>query len=238
MNKFSPTTELASSKHARKRAFAPGFAIAIDGPVGVGKSTTAKLAAKLLGITYIDTGALYRAVAYFALQNNVMDTIADHLQDINIELRHVNEEQRIILNGQDISDEIRTQPIADATSLIAANKAVRAKLLPIQQKIAQESAVIMDGRDIASHVLPWAQLKIYLDADVEIRARRRMNDLISRGQEADFEQILQETILRDSRDKTREISPLIQAEGAIRIDTGDMTPQEVAERIKELAYVL
>ena len=218
--------------------FSPGFAIAIDGPVGVGKSTTAKLAAQMLNITYIDTGALYRAVAYFAIQNQVIDIVENHLQNINIELRHVNDEQRVILNGQDISDEIRTQAIADATSLIAANKKVRAALLPIQQKIAQESAVVMDGRDIASHVLPWAQLKIYLDADVEIRARRRMLDLQNRGQEADFQQILEETILRDTRDKTRDISPLIQAEGAIPIDTGHMTPREVAEKIKELAYVL
>jgi len=217
------------------KSFSPGFAIAIDGPVGVGKSTTAKLVAKLLGITYIDTGALYRAVAYFAVQNQVLDTVADYLQDINIQLRHIDEEQRIFLNGQDISDEIRTQAIADATSLIAANLAVRQKLLPIQQKIAQECAVVMDGRDIGSKVLPWAQLKIYLDADVEIRARRREQDLINRGQPTDFTQILEETKLRDHRDQSREISPLVQAIGAIRVDTGNMTPLEVAEEICRLA---
>jgi len=215
-----------------------GFAVAIDGPVGVGKSTTAKLLAQILGITYIDTGAIYRAITFYCIQNGIdisnAKALENSLQNINIDLQHKNGAQRVYLNNQDITDFIRTQEISDVTSLIAANVAVREKLLPMQQAVAQQGAVVMDGRDIGSHVLPWAQIKIYLDAAPEIRARRRLKDLEEKGQPANFAQVLQETITRDERDKTRPISPLIQTPDAIYINTADMPPMKVAEKIAEL----
>ena len=219
-----------------------GFAIAIDGPGGVGKSTTARLVAQLLGITYIDTGAMYRAVAFYNLQNGIdisnPGKLEESLQSVNIELRYTNDTQRVHLNGQDISDFIRTQEISGLTPIVAANEAVREKLVTLQQKMAKRGAVVMDGRDIGSQVLPWAQVKIYLDAPPEIRARRRMLDLEGKGQPADYEQILQEIILRDHRDKTRPISPLVQTPDAIYIDTANMSPQQVAEKIASYAKEL
>jgi len=216
-----------------------GFAIAIDGPVGVGKSTTARLVAQLLGMTYIDTGAMYRAVALYNIQNGTdltnTDKLEESLENIDIDLRYEVGMQRVYLNGQDVSDLVRTQEISEATSVISVNAAVREKLVAQQQKMAKSGSVVMDGRDIGSHVLPWAQLKIYLDALPEIRARRRTLDLESKGQPSDYQQILQETMIRDHRDKNRPISPLVQTPDAIYIDTADMTPQEVAEKI--VSYV-
>ena len=216
----------------------PGFAIAIDGPVGVGKSTAAKTVAKLLGITYIDTGAMYRAVAYYNLQQGVDLTSAAALEEslphIRIDLRHQDGAQRVYLNGQDVTDLIRTQEISEATSVVAVNEAVRTKLVAQQQEMAKNGAVVMDGRDIGSQVLPWAQVKIYLDAAPEVRARRRMLDLESKGIPANFDTILEETRIRDHRDKTRPVSPLIQTADAIYMDTDGMDPQQTAEKIVEI----
>ena len=213
----------------------PGFAIAIDGPVGVGKSTAAKLVAQLLGITYIDTGAMYRAVAFYNLQEGINPTnvaqIESTLPNIHIDLRHENDAQRVYLNGQDVTDFIRTQEISEATSVVAVNETVRKKLVSQQQAMAKTGAVVMDGRDIGSQVLPWAQVKIYLDAAPEVRARRRMLDLESKGLPANFDTILEETRIRDHRDKTRLVSPLIQTPDAIYIDTEGMSPQQTAEKI-------
>jgi len=213
-----------------------GFAIAIDGPMGVGKSTVAKLLANMLGFTYIDTGAMYRAVAYYNLQNGTdftnMSAVASSMQNIKIELRTVDGAQHVYLNDQDITDLIRTQEISTITSQnIATNPAVREKLVEQQRQMAATSAVVMDGRDIGSHVLPNAQIKIYLDAAPEIRAKRRTLELESKGQPANFAQVLTETIERDHIDKTRPVSPLVQTPDAILIDTGGLTPQQVAEKI-------
>jgi len=212
-----------------------GFAIAIDGPVGVGKSTAAKMVAQMLGMIYIDTGAMYRAVAFHNIQNGTDLTNADKLEEllkhINIDLRHIDGAQRVYLNGHDVTDLIRTQEISEATSIVATNEAVRKKLVAQQQAMANSGAVVMDGRDIGSQVLPWAQVKIYLDAAPEVRARRRMLDLESKGQPADFDTILEETMIRDHRDKTRPVSPLVQTEDAIYIDTAGMTLHETAEKI-------
>jgi len=212
-----------------------GFAVAIDGPVGVGKSTAAKMAAQMLDMTYIDTGAMYRAVAFYHIQNEIdianAGKLEASLKDIDISLRYIDGAQRVYLNGQDITDLIRTQEISEATSVVATNEFVRKKLVAQQQEMAKTGAVIMDGRDIGSQVLPWAQVKIYLDAAPEIRARRRMLDLEGKGQPVDFEKIFEETMIRDHRDKTRPVSPLIQTQDAIYIDAADMTPQETAEKI-------
>jgi len=217
-----------------------GFAIAIDGPMGVGKSTVAKMLAKMLGFTYIDTGAMYRAVAYYNLKNEIdlsnQSAVASTMQNISISLRTVDGVQHIYLNGQDITGLIRTQEISAITSQnIATNPAVREELVEQQRKMAATSSVVMDGRDIGSHVLPNAKIKIYLDAAPEIRARRRTLELESKGQPADFAQVLTETIQRDYIDKTRPVSPLIQTPDAILIDTGELTPHEVAEKIAAFA---
>jgi len=214
----------------------PGFAIAIDGTMGVGKSTVAKLLAQMLGITYIDTGAMYRVVALYSLQNGLTSPaeIENSLQHVDIGLRHVNGAQRVFLNGQDVTELIRTQEISDITSKsVAVNEAVRQKLVAQQRDIAKTGAVVMDGRDIGSQVLPGAQVKIYLDASPQIRAQRRTLELEGKGQPANYETVLAETILRDERDKTRQISPLVQASDAIYIDNGHMTVQETAKKIEE-----
>ena len=208
-----------------------GFAVAIDGPGGVGKSTVAKAVAYRLGMTYIDTGAMYRAVALYNIRRgaNLHDeaAIAASLPHINIALS----KQHIFLNGEDITQDIRTQAVSEGTSVIASYAPVREKLVAVQQKLAASGEVVMDGRDIASHVLPWAQVKIYLDAEVDIRAARRAADLAAKGQPADITKIREEIITRDNRDKTRTNSPLIQTPDAIYIDTSNMLPEEVIERI-------
>jgi len=217
-----------------------GFAIAIDGPVGVGKSTTARLVAQKLGFSYIDTGAMYRAVALYNIQRGIDLTNAASLENsmknIEIELRHINDEQCVYLNGDDVTNKIRTQEISESASVVAAQKTVRLKMVEAQQKMAETGQVVMDGRDIGTHVLPWAQLKVYLDADIDIRTKRRMEELISKGQPAQFEKIKKDTEVRDHRDKTRTISPLRKAEDAIVLDTGNITPEEVATKIIKLLY--
>jgi len=215
------------------------FAIAIDGPGGVGKSTIARKVAANLDITYIDTGAMYRAVALHCIRQNIDITdeavVSQLLPNINIGLTHKNGQQFISLNGEDITSDIRTQAISDATSVIAAYSAVRAKMVVIQQCFAASNHVVMDGRDIASQVLPWAQLKIYLDAHVDVRARRRTCEMDAKGQPANFETIREEISLRDQRDKTRTNNPLIHTPDAVYIDNGDMTIAEQVDKISALA---
>ena len=216
-----------------------GFAVAIDGPVGVGKSTTARHVANKLGMTYIDTGAMYRAVALYNIRagTNLYDeaAVTASLPDISIVLSHSKGKQRISLNGEDITDAIRTQAISEAASVVASYAPVREKLVSEQKALALAGQVVMDGRDIGSHVLPWAQVKIYLDADVDTRAARRSMDLTAKGQPVDMAKIREETIIRDQRDKTRDHSPLIQAPDAILIDTSNMTPEEVTKKIISIA---
>ena len=212
----------------------PGFAVAIDGPVGVGKSTVALRLANALNMTYIDTGAMYRAVALYnmRLENDPEDeaAITETLPYIDIQLAP---EGIIILNGEDITGEIRNQALAEYTSAIAVYAAVREKLSHQQQAIAASGCVVMDGRDIGSQVLPWAQVKIYLDADVRVRAKRRQRELRAKGLPADFTQIYEETLIRDKRDTTRKHSPLVRAKDAIFIDTSYMSPDELlAEMIR------
>ena len=208
-----------------------GFAVAIDGPAGVGKSTAAKKVAESLNMTYIDTGSMYRAIALYNVRQgtNLRDeaAISAALPHIKIELSL----GRIFLNGEDVSWAIRTQAISDATSTIAPYPAVRDKLSAKQKEIAANGHVVMDGRDIGSYVLPWAQVKIYLDADPGIRAARRAAELAEKGQPADINKIREEIEERDHRDKTRAHSPLVKADGAICIDTGHMTIEEVVAEI-------
>jgi len=211
-----------------------GFAVAIDGPVGVGKSTTARMVAVKLGMTYIDTGAMYRTVALYLLERGInlyAAQVETYLDDIDIDLRYENGLQHVYLNNRDVTTDIRTQAVSEGASVVAAHKSVREKLVAQQKQLAATGRVVMDGRDIGSHVLPWAQVKIYLDADLDIRAKRRALDLEANGQPADFEEIRRETIVRDERDINRVNSPLIRTPDAVNIDTGLMTRDEVVATI-------
>ena len=216
-----------------------GFAIAIDGPVGVGKSTTARLVAQKLNMTYIDTGAMYRAVAMYQIENGIdmhnEASLEKSLRDIRIEISNVKGHQRIFLNEEDITNLIRTQEVSEGASVVAPNLRVREKLVAQQREMAATGRVVMDGRDIGSHVLPWAQIKIYLDAPLDIRTSRRVADLLAKGEPAEFEQIRTETIKRDERDKNRKHNPLIQAPDSIYMDTANFgTPEETANAIIKL----
>ncbi|MCL1882222.1 MAG: (d)CMP kinase [Defluviitaleaceae bacterium] len=212
-----------------------GFAIAIDGPVGVGKSTTARFVAQKLKMAYIDTGAMYRSVAFYQMDNGLnlsdVQSLEKSLNDINIAIKNVKGEQRIFLNNRDVTDLIRAQEVSEGASVVASNLRVREKLVSQQRQMASAGRVVMDGRDIGSHVLPWAQVKIYLDAALDTRAKRRMLDLQSKGYDAEFEKIRKETIVRDERDKNRKHNPLIQAHDAIYLNNGFMTPEETADEI-------
>jgi len=215
------------------------FAIAIDGPGGVGKSTTARKVAEKLGFTYIDTGAMYRAVALYNLrqQINVHNEAAVSASLCNIEI--MLHRQHIFLNGEDISADIRTQAVADATSIIAAYAPVRKKLVAEQQALAETTSVVMDGRDIASAVLPWAQVKIYLDAKLKTRAARRHAELIAKGQHRNLDDVIQDTKIRDERDCTRLHAPLIRVPEAVYIDNTTLTTEEVVAQIIALVtYIM
>lgn len=214
--------------------------IAIDGPAGAGKSTIAKMAAKELNYIYIDTGAMYRGVAWLVLQkyNTPVTTkdILSVLENIDIHLAYdKNGTMLVYVNNQDVSTKIRTPEVTALVSQVAAISQVRAKMVELQRKMAQKGAVLMDGRDIGTCVLPNADLKIYLTASVEERARRRAKELQEKGYDVDVEKIKQDITMRDEADMNREISPLKQAEDAILLDTTNMNIQEVLQAIINLA---
>lgn len=214
--------------------------IAIDGPAGAGKSTIAKMAAKELNYIYIDTGAMYRGVAWLVLQkyNTPVTTkdILSVLENIDIHLAYdQNGTMLVYVNNQDVSTKIRTPEVTALVSQVAAISQVRAKMVELQRKMAQKGAVLMDGRDIGTCVLPNADLKIYLTASVEERARRRAKELQEKGYDVDVEKIKQEITMRDEADMNREISPLKQADDAILLDTTNMNIQEVLQAIINLA---
>ena len=213
--------------------------IAIDGPAGAGKSTIAKLAAKGLGFLYVDTGAMYRAIGLYLLENEVdyneESRLLEALDKINIEIKYVDGVQRVILNDRDVSEKIRREEVGQAASTTSALKPVRAKLLDLQRDIAAKNDVIMDGRDIGTNILPNAELKIYLTASVEVRAQRRYKELVEKGETPDFEEVKKGIEQRDYQDMNRDIAPLRQAEDAVLVDTSDMTIDEVVARITELA---
>lgn len=211
--------------------------IAIDGPAGAGKSTIAKLVSKKLGFIYVDTGAMYRGIALYFLKNNidflVEENVINNCSNIDIELKYENKEQMIYLNGENVSKLIRTEEVGNAASKVAAIKAVRDKLLSIQRNIAKENDVVMDGRDIGTNILPNADVKIYMTASVETRAKRRFDQLVRTGKETDIEQIKTDIEQRDYQDMNRAISPLKQADDAYYLDTSNMTIDEVVNSIIE-----
>ncbi len=211
------------------------IAIAIDGPAAAGKSTIAKKVAQILNYTYIDTGAMYRCVAYYLLsQKQDLDDeskIASKLENIHIELLP---QGQVLLNGTDVSEQIRQDEVSKNASKVAAYQAVRAYLVDLQRKMAAKGGVILDGRDIGSVVLPKAELKIYQVASVETRAKRRYEENQKRGIISSLEQIKQDIEQRDYNDMHRKNSPLVKAEDAIEIDTSSLTINEVTQKILEL----
>ena len=215
------------------------FAIAIDGPAGAGKSSAARQAAQKLQFVYVDTGAMYRTIALYMLENRVdtddEEALKAALNRIRIELKYEDGVQCMYLNGEDVSGRIRTPEVSAQASVVAAIPAVRAKLLDLQRNMAASQNVLMDGRDIGTNILPDAELKIYLTASVEERARRRFLELTQKGEECSLEEIQKDIADRDWRDMHRETAPLKQAEDAVYLDTSDMTLDEVVERITQLA---
>ena len=214
------------------------FNIAIDGPAGAGKSTIAKAAAERLGFIYVDTGAMYRAMALYFLRQGIgpaeESRIAAACGQVDITIRYENGIQQVLLNGENVSGLIRDEAVGNMASATSVYLPVREKLVELQKQLAAREDVVMDGRDIGTCVLPHAQVKIYLTASVEERARRRCLELQKKGQEADLENI-QETIRqRDYRDMHRENSPLVQAEDAVLVDATEMDIEQVVGRILEL----
>ncbi|MDF2501090.1 MAG: cmk [Anaerosporomusa subterranea] len=209
--------------------------IAIDGPAGAGKSTVAKFVAKRLNYVYIDTGAMYRAVAWAAQDKNISpangDAMAELTRTLSIQLYYRDGQQRITVDGRDVSEEIRTPDISRIVSAVSAIPAVRNALLDLQRQMARAGGVVMDGRDIGTCVLPNADVKIFLTASIDERARRRCLELQEKGFVTDLEQLKQEIALRDKMDSERELAPLRQADDATLIDTSDMTIEQAVDAI-------
>ena len=213
--------------------------IAIDGPAGAGKSTIARLAAKELGFVYVDTGAMYRAIALSLLDNNVdiydEAALKNALEQIHINIVYEAGVQHVFLDLVDVSEEIRSEKVGNMASTSSALPPVREKLLDLQRDIAAKNDVIMDGRDIGTNILPNAELKIYLTASVDVRAKRRFDELKLKGESPDLEEIKKGIETRDYQDMNRDIAPLKQAEDAVFIDSSDMTIAEVVDKIIDLA---
>lgn len=211
------------------------YNIAIDGPAGAGKSTIAKLIAKKKNYIYVDTGAMYRAMALFFLETGIkadeQEKISHVVDQIDVTITYENGEQIVWLNGRNVNGMIRTEEVSRMASATSVNSDVRAKLVELQRKLASKENVVMDGRDIGTVVLPNADVKVYLTASSAVRAKRRYEEQIAKGEECNLEEIEKDIIERDHRDMTREISPLKQAEDAILLDSSDMTIEEVADAV-------
>ncbi|MBQ8595753.1 MAG: (d)CMP kinase [Oscillospiraceae bacterium] len=213
--------------------------IAIDGPAGAGKSATAKAVAKELGFIYVDTGALYRGIGLYVIRKGAkassIEEVVPLLAEIKIEMRHIEGEQHIFLNGEDVSGLIRTESVSAAASDVSAIPAVRDFLFDMQRDIAEKNDVIMDGRDIGTVVLPDAELKIFLTAKPEVRAERRFKQLLEKGIEANFDDVLADVIQRDYNDSHRDFRPLKLAEDGILLDNSELSFEETFEKIISLA---
>ena len=211
--------------------------IAIDGPSGAGKSTVAKMIAKKLGIIYLDTGAMYRAVGLNAVRLGIDPTDAEGVEPMlahtKVEIVYVNGEQRVLLNGEDVSTAIREHHISKAASDISAIPAVRIKLVELQREIASKSDCVLDGRDIGTYVLPAASHKFFMTATAEIRAQRRFDELKAKGQPVEFQQVLDDIIIRDKNDSSRAFAPLKKADDAVEIDTTSMSAEQAAGIIEK-----
>ena len=215
------------------------YAIAIDGPAGAGKSTIAKALAKELGYHYVDTGAIYRTVAYFldllGISPKDVDGVERYIDELTVEIEYDEEgKQHMLMNGMDVTGEIRTQDISQKASLVSAHAVVREVLLDMQRDVARKHNVIMDGRDIGTVVLPKADVKIFLTATPEVRAKRRCDELIAKGQKAEYNQILKEIQQRDYQDTHRPIAPLKMARDSIKLDTTELDIEGVLAAMKKI----
>ena len=212
--------------------------IAIDGPAGAGKSTIAKRLAKKLGFIYVDTGAMYRAMAYYFLQHNIdakdENAIAAACPDVDVTITYENGEQQVLLNGENVNGVIRNEEVGNMASSTSVYPVVRKKLVELQRQLAKSADVIMDGRDIGTCVLPDAQVKIYLTASSATRAKRRYDELTEKGVSCDLSEIEKDIIDRDYRDMHRETSPLRQAEDAVLVDSSEMNIDEVVDAIYQV----
>ncbi len=213
------------------------YSIAIDGPAGAGKSTIAKGLAKELGYRYVDTGAIYRTVAYFldllGISPKDADGVERYIDELTVNIEYDDAgRQHMIMNGMDVTDEIRTQDISQKASLVSAHKVVRDMLLDMQRDVAKQHNVIMDGRDIGTVVLPKATVKIFLTASAEVRAQRRTEEMLAKGQKVNYEQTLKDIKQRDYQDSNRAVAPLKQAKDAILVDTSELDIDGVVAKIK------
>ena len=214
------------------------FNIAIDGPAGAGKSTIARAAARSLGILYVDTGAMYRAMAVYFLKQGLKpeeaDKIAESAKGANVSIAYEDGVQQVYLNGENVTSLLRTEEVGNMASVSSAIKEVRAQIFDLQRELARTKDVVMDGRDIGTNILPNADVKVYLTASVETRANRRYLELQEKGVACDLAEIAHDIQERDTRDMNREIAPLKQADDAVLVDSSDMTIDEVVEAIKNL----
>ena len=215
------------------------ISIAIDGPAGAGKSTIARRLAKELGYCYVDTGAIYRTVAYFfdlwGVAPKDIDGITRYIDELTIGIEYDEEGvQHMIMNGMDVTADIRSQEISQKASLVAAHAIVRDMLLDMQRDVAKQHDVIMDGRDIGTVVLPKATVKIFLTASAEVRAKRRCDELLAKGQKSNYEQVLKEIQQRDYQDTHREVAPLKMSRDSVKVDTSDLDIDGVVAAIKEI----
>ena len=215
------------------------YSIAIDGPAGAGKSTIAKRLAKELGYRYVDTGAIYRTVAYFmdlwGVSPKDVDGVERYIDELTIGIEYDEDGlQHMIMNGMDVTDSIRTQDISQKASLVSAHACVREVLLDMQRDVAKEYNVIMDGRDIGTVVLPKANVKIFLTASAEVRAKRRCDELLAKGQKVNYQQVLKDIQQRDYQDTHREVAPLKMCRDSIKLDTSEMTIEEVVEKMRQI----
>lgn len=214
------------------------YNIAIDGPAGAGKSTIAKKLAKDLGFVYVDTGAMYRAMAYFFLQNNISSddetAISEACENVDVTIKYENGQQQVILNGENVNGVIRQEKVGNMASATSIYPAVRTKLVELQRELAKTQNVIMDGRDIGTVVLPNANVKIYLTASSAVRAKRRFDELTDKGIDCDLEDIEKDIIDRDYRDMNRENSPLKQADDAVLLDSSELDIDGVVEAMKKI----
>ncbi len=215
-----------------------GYNVAIDGPAGAGKSTIARMAAEEMGFVYVDTGAMYRGLAVFFLDQGISPEESEKMEEAckeaQVTIRYEGGSQQVYLNGKNITGRLREETVGNMASRCAAIPAVRKKLLELQRKLAEDSDVIMDGRDIGTCVLPDADVKVFLTASVETRAMRRYRELEGKGEQRSLEEIMADIKERDARDSNRKIAPLRKAEDAILVDSSDMTIPEVVQKIKTL----